>query len=151
MYRYPAPIPTLAQQALRLKSTQPGASVRFDHRGNRLIWLGSLRPTPMSDRYTTRIIYARQQLQPRIFVVEPALVERGGKAIPHLYSDGGLCLWQPAYREWRPSYWIAETIIGWASLWLFFYEVWHGCGEWLGGGEHPRDANNHEDQVDARE
>lgn len=103
----------------------------------------------MSDFYTTRIIYTRQQLQPRIFIVEPVLTERSGEAIPHLYPDGGLCLWQPAYREWRPSYWIAETIIGWASLWLFFYELWHSCGEWLGGGEHPGQENNPEDPIDA--
>ena len=30
-----------------------------------------------------------------------------------------------------------ETIVPWASLWLYYYEVWHATGEWLGGGEHP--------------
>ena len=76
-------------------------------------------------------------MRPRVFVVSPTLLELRGNPIPHRYSDGSLCLWQPAYREWRPTYWIAETIIGWAALWLFFYELWHACGEWLGGGEHP--------------
>ena len=104
------------------------------------MWEGALSPTPMSERYRTRILYRRNFLQPKIFVVEPALRKRRGEPIPHTYGDGGLCLWQPAYREWQPAYWIADTIIGWASLWLVFYEVWHNCGEWLGGGEHPPDS-----------
>ena len=141
MYPYASETPTLAQQATRLRSAQPSSSVRFDHRGNRMVWTGRLQPTPLSDAYITRIIYTRQQLQPRVFVVTPVLTERAGEAIPHTYGDGGLCLWQPAYQEWRANYWIAETIIGWTSLWLFFYELWHVCGEWLGGGEHPPDTD----------
>ena len=31
----------------------------------------------------------------------------------------------------------AETIVPWACLWLYYYEVWHATGEWLGGGLHP--------------
>ncbi len=32
---------------------------------------------------------------------------------------------------------LADTILPWASLWLFYYEVWLATGEWVGGGEHP--------------
>ena len=123
---------------------QPSSTVSFDHRGNRMVWTGQLQPTVVSDAYTTRIIYTRQLLQPRIFVVTPQLCERHGEAIPHTYADGRLCLWHPAYNEWQSRYWIAETIIGWTSLWLFFYELWHACGEWLGGGEHPGDYSANE-------
>ena len=36
--------------------------------------------------------------------------------------------------------WIADTILPWTSLWLYFYELWHATGQWLGGGEHPGEA-----------
>ena len=32
---------------------------------------------------------------------------------------------------------IAETIVPWASEWLFYYEIWKGTGEWYGGGDWP--------------
>lgn len=121
MYTYASQVPTLPQQAFRLKAAQPGSSVRFDQRGNRMTWDGRLSPTAASDMYHTRIICTRQQPQPRVFIVSPTLTERDGEAIPHRYGDNSLCLWQPAYQEWRPAYWIAETVIGWTSLWLFFY------------------------------
>jgi len=36
-------------------------------------------------------------------------------------------------------FWVSteETIVPWACLWLYYYEVWHTTGEWLGGGLHP--------------
>lgn len=30
--------------------------------------------------------------------------------------------------------------MGWASEWLFFYEVWLATGTWLGGGLHSEDV-----------
>jgi len=150
MYPYRSTKRTLAQQAARLRSAQPTSSVRFDHLGNRLVWTGRLQPTAASDAYTTRIIYTRQQHPPRVFVVTPQLSERNGEPIPHTYGDGGLCLWHPAYHEWQSRYWIAETIIGWTSLWLFFYELWQACGEWLGGGEHPPDTDNETEDLNER-
>ena len=137
MSTYRSWVPTLAQQAFRLKAAQPDSSVRFSDRGNRMVWHGRLQPTAASERYLTRIIYLRQRLSPSVFIVSPGLTGRNCEPIPHRYSDGNLCLWQPAYREWRPTYWIVDTVLGWASLWLFFYELWHASGEWLGGGEHP--------------
>jgi hypothetical protein len=35
---------------------------------------------------------------------------------------------------------IATTIIPWLSLWLYYYEVWHATGEWMGGGIEHGDA-----------
>ncbi len=137
MRPYRTQAPTLAQQAFRLKMAQPGSSVRFDKHGNRMVWDGCLSPTAISDIYQTRIICTRQQPRPLVFIVAPTLLELNGEPIPHRYEDNSLCLWQPAYHEWRSAFWIAETVIGWTSLWLFFYELWHACGEWLGGGEHP--------------
>ena len=99
--------------------------------------MGGWKPTAASEIYQTRIVCTRQQPRPRVFITAPTLVERNEESIPHRYDDSSLCLWQPAYREWQPAYWIADAVIGWTSLWLFFYELWHACGEWLGGGEHP--------------
>ncbi len=149
MHPYRSSEPTLPQQALRLKSAQPGSSVRIDQCGNRLVWVGQLQPTAASQSYATRIECTRQSLRPRVLIVAPTLIGRAGESIPHTYADNSLCLWQPAYREWRSAYWIAETILGWASLWLFFYELWHACGQWLGGGEHP--ADTHKDASDTYE
>ena len=134
---YPSHMPTLAQQALRLRAAQPRSSIRFDHRGNRMVWHGRLQPTAASDTYLTRIIYSRRRANPSVFIVSPGLNKRNCEPIPHRYDNGSLCLWQPAHQEWKPTYWIVDTVLGWASLWLFFYELWHACGEWLGGGEHP--------------
>lgn len=33
---------------------------------------------------------------------------------------------------------LADTIVVWASEWLFFYESWLLTGDWLGGGHEPR-------------
>jgi hypothetical protein len=59
--------------------------------------------------------------------------------IPHLYPGEYLCLYRPKYLEWTSQDYIAETIIPWASLWLYYFEIWHAIGEWLGGGEHPQE------------
>lgn len=36
--------------------------------------------------------------------------------------------------EWNSGMLIANTIIPWASGWLFFYEFWLATGQWFGGG-----------------
>jgi hypothetical protein len=48
-----------------------------------------------------------------------------------------LCLFLGNH-EWHESIPIADTLVPWASEWLFFYELWLATGEWLGEGEHPR-------------
>ena len=102
-----------------------------------MVWHGRLQPTAASKCYLTRITCSRQRPTPLVFIVSPGLTKPNCEPIPHRYGDGSLCLWQPAYREWQPTYWMTDTVLGWASLWLFFYELWHASGEWLGGGEHP--------------
>ena len=49
-------------------------------------------------------------------------------------TRSGLCLFDPAGREWMPADLIAETTIDWAAEWLHYYELWHLCGKWLGPG-----------------
>ena len=36
---------------------------------------------------------------------------------------------------------LGNSVLLWASVWLFFYEVWTVTGKWLGGGEHPEEGN----------
>lgn len=102
--------------------------------------MGCLQPTPVSDRYRIRIeAYRSTKLPPKVYVESPPLAERDDEAPPHLYSvrHAQLCLWRPGKGEWSPQMWLADSVLLWASLWLFFYEIWLAAGEWLGGGEHP--------------
>ena len=69
-------------------------------------------------------------------MVSPQLEPRDGESIPHVFGDGTLCLFRFKYHEWNATMSIAETMIPWTALWLYYYEIWHATGEWLGGGEH---------------
>ena len=71
-----------------------------------------------------------------------AVAERDGKPPPHLYLGGDLCLYLPGSGEWYPDKPVAATILPWASLWLYYYEIWLATGEWLGGGVHPVDSKD---------
>lgn len=100
-------------------------------------WTGILQPTPASDRYTVKIQYSLSDV-PNVWVISPQLLERPtGEKIPHVYGGNRLCLYLPGSGEWERTKLIAETIVPWASLWLYYYELWHATGEWLGGGIHP--------------
>ncbi len=52
-----------------------------------------------------------------------------------MYDQKRLCLYLPG--QWSGEKPIAVTIVPWASVWLYFYEVWRATGEWLGGGVEP--------------
>jgi len=41
---------------------------------------------------------------------------------------------------------LADTIVPWLMSWLFFYEIWHAIGEWLGGGVEHSARKNEEDR-----
>lgn len=98
---------------------------------------GKIQPTPRSSTYQFVLKYKLGE-PPCIHVISPPLVKNEkGEDIPHLYSNGSLCLYRPLRKEFKYSDLIANTIIPWISLWLYYYEVWHVTGEWLGGGEHP--------------
>ena len=127
---------TMAQQAYGLKTMYPGS--RCQWRGNHLNWTGAIVPTPLSASYTVRIVY-EQGFSPKTYVHEPKLAVVPGEKLPHVYdeSEQRLCLYYPGARpEWTASLSIANTIVPWASEWLFFYEIWLATGEWLGGGIH---------------
>jgi hypothetical protein len=106
-------------------------------KGNNAIWTGLLKPSSLSDEYKVRIAY-ELGASPQVSVLSPSLKARSnGERIPHTYPGPRPCLYFPGSGEWRPDRMIADTIVPWTSLWLYYYEVWHATGEWLGGGEHP--------------
>ncbi len=133
-YRHrPRPI-NPAQQALWI-NRQPNWTCRLNVGG--LVARGTVRPSELSQEYAVEIRYHVGN-HPEVRVVSPKLTDRGdGQPVPHLYTDGTLCLYRPRYREWTPVDLISQTIIPWISEWLYFYELWLATGTWLGGGEHP--------------
>lgn len=98
-------------------------------------WLGLLRPTDVSEMYAVAIRFRIGRV-PRVYVTAPPLARLSDAEVPHRYSDGSLCLHLP--KEWDAAMLVAETTVPWATLWLYYYELWHATGDWLGGGAHPR-------------
>lgn len=134
MGKYPKPEPkSLAQQYGSMKRLHPQFEGRWS--ANQITWSGSLRPSGMSDVYRIAITY-RLGGVPVVEVVSPELVKRPDQeCFPHVYPGDRPCLYDPKLREWTPVNLIAETVLPWASEWLFYYEYWRATGEWLGGGE----------------
>ncbi len=96
-------------------------------------WRGALQPRDTSPAYTVavRVRHAVGSV-PQTRVLSPALAPDA----PHLYADGTLCLYWPQEWRWRCDALIAETLLPWTALWLYYYELWLDCGEWLGPSSH---------------
>jgi hypothetical protein len=119
-------------QAARLRAAFPGFRARAD--GSLVIAEGAVRPTGIGATYRIEIRY-RLGIAPEVKVLEPRLAAReDDQYIPHMYDQERLCLYLPGSGEWSASMPLGRTVIPWASEWLFYYEMWHATGEWLGGG-----------------
>lgn len=110
-----------------------------------LIWVGQLRPTPLSREYTLKIKLEGGRVE--IYVIEPQKLDLfpDRTLLPHVYSTPKqkLCLYFPDGREWNKGKLLCDTIVPWASEWLYFYEIWLVTGNWLGGGtEHDFEKKN---------
>jgi len=122
-----------------LTGEQQGAALRFAFRsfrqlarGNPYVWEGELTPVGGST-YVVRIAYFPKLARPQVTVVSPQLTTREpGVRIPHTFDTGRICL--HLTEEWNASMYLHQTIVPWTSLWLYYYEVWHATGRWLGGG-----------------
>lgn len=91
----------------------------------------------MSQNYMVRIEYTLRE-RPKVWVLRPPLhPRRPGQRIPHTFRDGSVCLHMN--HDWTPAMFIADTVIPWLTLWLYYYETWKATGEWLGGGHEPGD------------
>ncbi len=120
-----------AQQAFALHARFPDAKGTL--KAGRLVWTGLLQPTPLSRSYRVEISYGPRG-EPRVRVLE-TLATREGKSLPHVYTDGTLCLHEPG--EWTGGIYIADTTVPWTAEWLANYEIWLATGDWHGGGEWP--------------
>lgn len=126
---------SLAQQDLAMQSIFPNFVARRLKDG--MVWIGQLSPLGRAGIYKVKVKYSLHR-RPRVWVLDPPLMKRSDdEEIPHLYSDGSVCLYLPWNNEWNRDLLIARTIVPWISLYLYFYEVWHITGEWMGGGQHP--------------
>ena len=117
-------------------------TLRLRRRGAEFVWTGQLQPTDVSAVYTVNITYADGSI-PKVRVVAPVLTPRpGADRVPHTYDNGTrLCLYAPLGDEWRSTRPISLTIVPWTCLWLYYYELWHATGEWLGGGHDPNGSS----------
>lgn len=140
---------TIAQQFQALKSSGSYEKLTISDRDRTLFWEGWLQPSLFSRRYKVALRYTLGK-PPVCVVTEPDLFALAGTtAIPHLYPKdkhipgAKLCLYLPSSQaddklsEWRSQLKISETLIPWASLWLFYFEQWLLTGHWEGGGKHP--------------
>lgn len=141
---------SLAQQYHALKAGGPHERLLISGKDRTLLWEGWLQPSLFSRRYKVTIRYGLGTA-PICVVTEPDLFALAGtRAIPHLYladkhiPGARLCLFLPGSQaddglsEWRAQLRISDTIIPWASLWLFYFEQWLHTRDWEGGGKHPR-------------
>lgn len=126
---------TVHDQLFRMRFTWP--TFESTVQSGRLMVSGTVQPTSMSEIYRVRIEYSLGGA-PKAYVVSPRLRPHdNGEPIPHVYPGPRPCLYLPDNDEWTAAKPIATTIVPWLILWLFYYEVWHATGEWLGGGAHP--------------
>jgi len=134
---------SFAHQASLLKSRFPNSKVNVE-RDQKITWEATLQPTPLSNIYRVKVIYAKDQY-PKSFVVNPKPLKlvKGENVLPHVYNTNKqqLCLFYPDGKEWNTSKLLVRTIVPWISEWLYYYELWLGTGEWLGGGTKHKKSN----------
>ena len=118
--------------------------------GGLAAWRGPLRPLLQTYfveiHYRAPLVVERLDvcvLQPRVYVLAPALRPRMGDAegmLPHVYYDADgdvfLCMLDPDAGDWSPSDLLAETTVPWIIEWLAAYEGWRATGAWTASGRH---------------
>ncbi len=126
---------TFGQQVCSMAGLFPAYKARLGK--DRVSFTAEISPFGCAETYLVRIDY-KMRTRPSIRVLKPPLCSiSAGTPIPHMFSDGSLCLHIPG--QWQSDMTIAEYIVPWIAEWLLYYEVWLATGEWLGGGaEHER-------------
>lgn len=125
---------TVIQQDQHVRARFPDFRMSTNH-GTRIVWRGTLQPTPRSQVYQVEILY-EVPFRPVVRILAPKLSRWGNLTRqPHTFRDGSLCVHQA--HEWHGNKLVAATIIPWTSIWLDFYETWLDTGCWLGEGTHP--------------
>ncbi len=107
----------------------PESDIELDGAGFK--WWVCIQPNPMSASYLVEFAW-----QPRkravVRVIDPEIEDREGERPPHIFAGRDLCL--HLHEEWTYRHPVSTTLVPWASMWLFFYEIWQYTGEWTGGG-----------------
>ena len=126
-------IPLTIQERLLKKSFPDSITKR--NKESSLFWVGQLKPTSLSKVYTIFVQLKNNEIETFVITPEKLKLHKGEEYLPHVYSTPKqkLCLFFGS-REWNRSHFISDTIIPWASEWLYYYELWLITGEWLGGG-----------------
>jgi hypothetical protein len=123
---------SLAVQATHLRWRYPDGRIVLTP--TRLTFVAAIRPTELSPDY--EVVFVLESFQdPIVYVVDPPLQRLPGRDLPHVFDADTLCLFVDA--EWHPVRLLGDTIVPWASDWLFHYEAWLATGRWEGGGVHP--------------
>ncbi len=131
----------LMGQAMVVKEKYADVCVRHKKRGVDVFI--KIRPTKESVQYKLKISAEVDSTKVSVFPVEPHIGSVESKmTVPHMYQSGALCLFFPDNNEWKYTDSWADTLVPWAGLWLYYYEIWLQTGEWLGGGVHERKRNN---------
>ena len=79
--------------------------------------------------YKVEITFTSFSSDPKVRISDPVIP----KEVPHLNSDGSLCLYKPTQINWSSLLFrIDSHIIPWTATWLYFYEVWEKTGDWKG-------------------
>jgi hypothetical protein len=131
----------LHEQATRIRLIV--GDFKYAVRRGQLVGRGSMQPAPACETYLFSLSY-RDGENPTVKIIDPPLRCRQDQSeIPHTYYPDEPCLFRPGI-DWSREQSLATTIIPWLAAWLFYYEMWHATGEWLGGGDHPE---TDEDQV----
>ena len=122
----------LAVQSLHILHHFPGFTYQRERGCG--VWRGTLQPRSLSSKYRVAISY-KPCCYPKVRVVAPELLPSS----PHLWKDKTLCLFYPKEQPWRQDMLIAQTILPWTALWLYYYELWLDVGKWLGPSSHTMD------------
>jgi hypothetical protein len=59
-----------------------------------------------------------------------------GRASQNSRIPGPVAVVYPPEWRWRPNERLAQTIVPWTALWLYYYEGWLVTGDWLGPSSH---------------
>jgi hypothetical protein len=104
-----------------------------------VLWRGTICPSAFARNYTIELQYFIGA-NPNVWVRKPDLKQlSGGRNLPHVYDQKAqrLCLYLPGCGFWQPTMAVACTIIPWAALWLYNFEIWVVTNVWHTKGEHP--------------
>jgi len=115
---------SIAVQDMFLRQRFP--QFKFNWHNGTGVWRGTLQPREMSPVYSVLVRY-KMRTVPRVWVTSPPLRPDA----PHKYNDGSLCLFWYKEWNWSPDQDISATMIPWAALWLYYYELWLDTDEWL--------------------